>query len=60
MKLVANRIIIVGDYDRAHIVASYMTNVKKVESKRKFLTLTGLYNGVPVTAACAGMVFSND
>lgn len=52
----ANRIIIVGDFERCHVVAENLTNVKKVESKRKFLTMTGLYNGVPVSVICGGMV----
>ena len=56
--LVANRLIIVGDFERCTVVADNLTNVKKIESKRKFLTYTGLYNGIPVSVACGGMVSS--
>lgn len=56
--LVANRMIIVGDYERCNIVAECLSNVKRLESKRHFLTLTGLYNGIPVSVVCGGMGLS--
>ena len=48
--------IIVGDFERCNVVAEHLTNVKRIESKRKFLTITGLYNGIPVSVVCGGMV----
>jgi len=56
----ANRIITVGDYERCAMVADNLTNVKKIESHRKFLTYTGLYNGIPVSVICGGMVFCKE
>eukprot|EP00826_Nyctotherus_ovalis_P037658 TRINITY_DN3454_c0_g1_i21.p3 TRINITY_DN3454_c0_g1~~TRINITY_DN3454_c0_g1_i21.p3 ORF type:complete len:105 (+),score=26.25 TRINITY_DN3454_c0_g1_i21:312-626(+) len=47
--------IIVGDYERCNTVAECLTNVRRTESKRHFLTLTGLYEGVPVSVVCGGM-----
>lgn len=56
--LVANRMIIVGDYERCNIVAECLSNVKRLESKRHFLIYTGLYNEVPISVVCGGMGLS--
>lgn len=53
--LVANRTIIVGDYERCHVVAECLTNKKITNSKRHFLTITGLHNDLPVSVICGGM-----
>jgi uridine phosphorylase len=58
---VANRIIIVGDYTRAHRIAKCFDGGKAIlefESHRKFLTLTGTFQGVPITVVAIGMGFS--
>jgi len=56
--IVANRMIIVGDYDRCNTVAECLSNVKRIKSKRHFLTFTGLYNDIPVSVVCGGMGMS--
>jgi uridine phosphorylase len=50
--------IIVGDYERCNIVAECLSNVKRIESKRHFLTITGLYHDIPVSVVCGGMGMS--
>jgi len=50
--------IIVGDYDRCNTVAECLSNVKRIKSKRHFLTFTGLYNDIPVSVVCGGMGMS--
>eukprot|EP00831_Metopus_contortus_P009974 TRINITY_DN13861_c0_g1_i3.p3 TRINITY_DN13861_c0_g1~~TRINITY_DN13861_c0_g1_i3.p3 ORF type:complete len:145 (+),score=33.77 TRINITY_DN13861_c0_g1_i3:2-436(+) len=52
---IANRIIIVGDFDRCRVVAELLTNTKETISKRKFMTITGLYNDIPISVSCGGM-----
>lgn len=47
--------VIVGDYERCSTVAECLTDVKRTESKRHFLSLTGLYKDVPVSVVCGGM-----
>lgn len=55
LSVVANRIIIVGDYERCNAVGKILVNSKKIMSKRRFLTITGLHKGVPVSVVCGGM-----
>lgn len=58
---VANRIITVGDYTRARRIAKHFDGGKPLfehESHRKFLTLTGTYNGIPISVVAIGMGFS--
>lgn len=47
---VANFAIIPGDPARVKSIASYFDNPKEIAFNREFLTITGKYNGVPVTA----------
>eukprot|EP01127_Copromyxa_protea_P016468 TRINITY_DN489_c0_g2_i1.p1 TRINITY_DN489_c0_g2~~TRINITY_DN489_c0_g2_i1.p1 ORF type:complete len:300 (+),score=73.03 TRINITY_DN489_c0_g2_i1:324-1223(+) len=54
----ANRLIIVGDKSRAKTVSSFFDSPEKsfvFESARGFYTVTGRYNGVPVTVTSIGM-----
>jgi uridine phosphorylase len=58
---VANRIITVGDYTRAYRISKSFDGGKakfEFESHRKFLTLTGTFQGVPITVVAIGMGFS--
>ncbi|GAC93798.1 uridine phosphorylase [Pseudozyma hubeiensis SY62] len=58
---VANRIITVGDQVRAHRIAASFDGgapLFSFNSQRNFLTLTGTYNGVPVSVVAIGMGFS--
>jgi len=55
---VANRVITVGAPSRAEIIASFFdkgTEVKRIASSRGFLTLTGTYQGTPVSVIAIGM-----
>ncbi|KDN52240.1 purine and uridine phosphorylase [Tilletiaria anomala UBC 951] len=57
---VANRIITVGDHVRAHRIASQFDGGKALfehNSQRNFLTLTGTFDGVPITVVAIGMGF---
>lgn len=58
-KIVANRILCVGDFNRCEQLATRLTNAKKTISKRGFVTHTGFYKKVPVSVACAGMGIPN-
>ncbi len=58
---VANRIITVGDHVRARRIATHFDGGKPLfehNSQRNFLTLTGTFNGVPVSIVSIGMGFS--
>lgn len=58
---VANRIIIVGDYIRAKRIAKSFDGGKALfefESHRKFYTLTGTFQTIPITVIAIGMGFS--
>lgn len=55
---VANRIITVGPYSRARSIAKLLsTNPPPfvLESERGFVTITGLYNGIPISIIAIGM-----
>jgi len=55
---IANRIITVGDPKRARTIASHFDKSPapyELLSGRGFLTITGRYNGVPVSATAIGM-----
>ncbi|KIJ33033.1 hypothetical protein M422DRAFT_52594 [Sphaerobolus stellatus SS14] len=59
---VANRIITVGPPARARSIASLLSPEPApfvLESDRGFLTITGLFNGVPVSICAIGMGASN-
>ncbi|KAN0060805.1 hypothetical protein ACQY0O_007464 [Thecaphora frezii] len=58
---VANRIITVGDSVRAHRIASCFDGGKPLfefNSQRNFLTLTGTFQGAPISVVSIGMGFS--
>ncbi|PWY98253.1 purine and uridine phosphorylase [Testicularia cyperi] len=58
---VANRIITVGDQVRAHRIAKSFDGGKPMfsfQSQRNFLTLTGTFQGVPISIVAIGMGFS--
>lgn len=58
---VANRVITVGDYTRARRIAQCFDGGRPTfehESHRKFLTLTGTFDRVPITVVAIGMGFS--
>ncbi|GAK65578.1 purine and uridine phosphorylase [Moesziomyces antarcticus] len=58
---VANRIITVGDQVRAHRIAKAFDGGKPLfefSSQRNFLTLTGTFQGVPISIVAIGMGFS--
>lgn len=56
---VANRIIIVGEPTRARRIAKHFDRVHfEYQSHRGFLTLTGSYEGVPISVIAIGMGFS--
>jgi len=57
--IVANRILCVGDYGRCERLSKNLTHMKKTESKRGFLTYTGLYKDKPISISCAGMGVPN-
>ncbi|KAF8603207.1 purine and uridine phosphorylase [Ceratobasidium sp. AG-I] len=55
---IANRIVTVGDPKRARTIASHFDRSPapfELLSERGFLTITGRYNGVPVSAVAIGM-----
>eukprot|EP00743_Colponemidia_sp_Colp-15_P001474 GILK01001613.1.p1 GENE.GILK01001613.1~~GILK01001613.1.p1 ORF type:complete len:300 (-),score=40.60 GILK01001613.1:193-1053(-) len=52
---VANRVLSVGDPERAARLSKFLTNTKVVSSKRGFVTYTGLFQEVPVTIIATGM-----
>jgi uridine phosphorylase len=56
----ANRVITVGSQKRAEKIAAFcdggLANMTKIVSGRGFCTLTGTYNGVPVSVVSIGMV----
>lgn len=55
---IANRIITVGDRQRAETLASHLDSSPpsfKLQSERGFLTITGRFNGVPVSVIAIGM-----
>ncbi|OAV99255.1 hypothetical protein PTTG_25327 [Puccinia triticina 1-1 BBBD Race 1] len=57
---VANRIITVGDHERARRIAKFLDQTPKVfefTSQRGFTTFTGCYSGVPVSIMAIGMGF---
>ena len=54
--------ITVGAPSRAELIASFFdkdAEVKRIESSRGFLTLTGTFNGTPVSIIAIGMVLSH-
>lgn len=57
---VANRILSVGDHDRARRIAAHFDGGKFIEvpSTRGFRTFTGRFNGVPVSIVATGMGIS--
>lgn len=58
---VANRIITVGDQVRAHRISKSFDGGKPIfefNSQRNFLTLTGTFQGVPISVVAIGMGFS--
>ncbi|KAK7688313.1 hypothetical protein QCA50_008684 [Cerrena zonata] len=55
---VANRIVTVGAPSRAHKIATFLDEKPKpfiLNTERGFLTITGRYNGVPVSIVSIGM-----
>jgi uridine phosphorylase len=55
---IANRIVTVGTESRAEKIASFFDASpapKRIKSGRGFLTITGAYNGVPVSVSAIGM-----
>ncbi|KAF8502457.1 purine and uridine phosphorylase [Gautieria morchelliformis] len=59
---VANRIITVGPPSRARSLATLLSVEPPpfvLESERGFLTITGLYDGIPISIVAAGMGASN-
>ena len=51
-----------GAPSRAELIASFFdkdAEVKRIESSRGFLTLTGTFNGTPVSIIAIGMVLSH-
>jgi uridine phosphorylase len=56
---VANRIITVGSFGRAELIAAYFDKdkpIKKISSSRGFNTFTGFFKNVPVSVVSIGMV----
>jgi len=47
--------LIPGDPSRVKIIASYFKNPKKIASNREFLTITGEYKGILITATSTGI-----
>ncbi|KAJ2008368.1 hypothetical protein H4R26_000224 [Coemansia thaxteri] len=59
VSIVANRIVTVGDPQRARILAQYLDKILfEHESHRGFLTITGLYKSLPVSIVAIGMGLS--
>jgi len=59
---VANRIVTVGAPSRARGIASYLDATPKpfvLNSERGFTTITGRYNGIPVSIVSIGMGYPN-
>ncbi len=52
---IAEKAIVVGDPGRVGVVAELLTSPRVVNEHRGFYTVTGLYNGVPVTVATHGV-----
>jgi uridine phosphorylase len=54
---VANRILTVGDKKRALNIAAHLTDPSEViESSRGFVTISGTFEGIPVSIVAIGMV----
>lgn len=60
---VANRILTVGSPSRAEAIASLLdgdaSSLFKLSSERGFLTITGRFNGVPISIVSIGMGYPN-
>ncbi|PCH32973.1 purine and uridine phosphorylase [Wolfiporia cocos MD-104 SS10] len=59
---VANRIVTVGSPSRAHGIAGYLDRTPKpfvLHSERGFTTISGRYNGIPVSIMSIGMGYPN-
>lgn len=54
-KEVNNRIIVVGESERASRLASLLENVNRISSSRGFITYSGLYKTVPISVVFIGM-----
>lgn len=52
---VAPNILMCGDPARAHRVASYFDSAKDPITSREYVTITGKYNGLPMTVMATGM-----
>ncbi len=52
---VAPNILLCGDPKRAHRVASYFENAREPITSREYVTITGEYNGLPMTVMATGM-----
>ena len=52
---VAPYILMCGDPARVHKAAKFMSSVSKEITNREFVTITGKYNGIPVSVMATGM-----
>ena len=56
---VANKIILVGDQDRVHLVASFFDTIEHTSQHREFTCKTGTYRGKRITALSTGIGTDN-
>ena len=52
---IAPYVLIPGDPGRVRTIASYWQEAKEIMFNREFLTMTGVYNGVPISAVSTGI-----
>lgn len=52
---VAEWVVLGGDPGRMEKIASYLENVEKVADHRGYVTYTGEYNGIEISASCHGV-----
>lgn len=56
---IAENIIVVGDQGRVKEVSKYFTNIEVEKHNREFVTHTGYYNGIRITALSTGIGTDN-
>jgi len=56
---ISDYIILVGDPGRVPVIGRYLERVESLASNREFISLSGYYNGVPVTVLSTGIGTDN-
>lgn len=56
---VAEKVILVGDQDRVHLVSSFFDSIEHTSQHREFVCATGTYNGKRISAISTGIGTDN-